>query len=55
MDRLQPRHELETQEPAERKGYRALAMGIDGRSTSISVQWRMTPSIIDPPQMTTAI
>src|SRR3954468_7672221 len=29
MDRLQPRHELEAQQPAERKGYRALTMRID--------------------------
>jgi hypothetical protein len=28
MDRLQPRHELEPQQPAEREGDRALAMGV---------------------------
>jgi hypothetical protein len=28
MDRLQPRHELEPQQPAERKGDRTLAMGV---------------------------
>jgi hypothetical protein len=48
VDRLQPRHELEAKKVAERKRYRALPMRIDVLAIhSISVQWRMTPSIID--------